>query len=105
MHKMVERRQSPRLLATSPVLVSLDESEAGLLFDVGEGGLSVHGLVPRWRHSPIPIAFDLPEGNGSVYAWVGIAWTSGSQNRTGLRFVKVAEGTQKLLKAWVDSKV
>ena len=102
---MVEHRQSPRLMVTSPVLVSLDKSEAGLLFDVGEGGLSIHGLVPKWRHDPIPIAFDLPEGNGSVYAWVGIAWTSDSKNRTGLRFVKVAERTQQRLKAWVGSKV
>ena len=92
-------------MVTSPVLVSLDKSEAGLLFDVGEGGLSIHGLVPKWRHDPIPIAFDLPEGNGSVYAWVGIAWRSDSKNRTGLRFVKVAERTQQRLKAWVGSKV
>ena len=99
-----ERRHSPRLLVNSPVLVSLGESEAGLLFDVGEGGLSVHGLVPR-RHDPFTIAFDLPEGNGSVYARVGIAWTSDSKNRTGLRFVNVAERTQQRLKAWVGSKV
>jgi hypothetical protein len=102
---MVERRRSPRLTVTSPVLVSLGESEAGLLFDVGEGGLSVHGLAPQWRHDLIPVAFQLPEGNDSVYAHVGIAWTSDSKNRTGLRFVNVAERTQQQLKAWVGSKV
>jgi len=102
---MVERRQSPRLMVNSPVLVSLDKSEAGLLFDVGEGGLSIRGLVPQRRREPIRIAFDLPEGNGSVYAWVGIAWTSDSKNRTGLCFVKVAERMQKRLKTWVGSKV
>jgi PilZ domain len=100
-----ERRHSPRLVVNSPVLVSLGESEARLLFDVGEGGLSVHGLVPTWRHNPITIAFDLPEGNGSVYARVAIAWTSDSNNRTGLRFVNVAERTHQRLKAWVGSKV
>lgn len=102
---MVERRQSPRLMVNSPVLVSLGDSEAGLLFDVGEGGLSVHGLAPKWRHDLIPIAFHLPEGNDSVYAHVGIAWTSDSQNRTGLRFVNVAERTRQRLKAWVSSKI
>jgi hypothetical protein len=102
---MVERRRSPRLLVTSPVLVSLGESDAGLLFDVGEGGLSVHGLAPKWRHDLIPITFHLPEGNDSVYAHVGIAWTSDSKNRTGLRFVNVAERTQQRLKAWVGSKL
>lgn len=102
---MVERRQSPRVMVTSPVLVSLGEAEAGLIFDVGEGGLSIRGLVPKRRHDPIPIAFDLPEGIGSVYAWVGIAWTSDSKNRTGLRFVRVAETTQQRLETWVSSKV
>jgi hypothetical protein len=92
-------------MVTSPVLVSLGDSEAGLLFDVGEGGLSVHGLAPKWRDDVIPIAFHLPEGNSSVYARVGIAWTSDSKNRTGLRFVNVAERTQQQLKAWVGSKV
>jgi len=92
-------------MVTSPVLVSLGESEAGLIFDVGEGGLSVRGLVPKRQHYPIPIAFDLPEGNAPVYAWVGIAWTNDSKNRTGLRFVKVAERTQQRLKTWVGSKV
>ncbi len=100
-----ERRQSQRLVVNSPVLVSLGESEAGLLFDVSEGGLSVHGLVPTWRHDLITVAFDLPGGNGSIYARVGIAWTSHSKNRTGLRFVDVAERTQQRLKAWVGSKV
>jgi hypothetical protein len=102
---MVERRRSPRLTVTSPVLVSLGESEAGLLFDVGEGGLSVHGLAPKWRHDLIPVSFHLPEGNDSVYAHVGIAWTSDSKNRTGLRFVNVAERTRQRLRDWVGSQV
>jgi len=102
---MVERRQSPRFVVNSPVLVSLGGGEAGLLFDVGEGGLSVRGLIPPWRQDEISIAFDLPNENDSVYAMARIAWTSDSKNRTGLRFVKVAERTQQRLKAWVGSKV
>jgi hypothetical protein len=102
---MLERRQSPRVMVTSPLLVSLGESEAGLIFDLGEGGLSIRGLIPERRPDPIQITFDLPEGDGSVYAWVGIAWTSDLKNRTGLRFVNVAESTQQRLKAWVGSKV
>jgi hypothetical protein len=102
---MVERRQSPRFVMNSPVLVSLGKSEAGLLFDLGEGGLSVRGLIPQWRQDPISIRFDLPNENDSVFAWVRIAWARDSENRTGLRFVKVAESTQQRLKAWVGSKL
>ena len=102
---MVERRQSPRFVVNSPVLVSLGKGEAGLLFDVGEGGLSVRGLLPTRRQDPISIKFDLPNENDPVYAWVGIAWTSDLKNRTGLRFVKVAESTQQRLKTWVRSEV
>jgi hypothetical protein len=102
---MLERRQSTRLVVDSPVLVSLGNGEAGLLFDVGEGGLSIRGLIPPWRQDPISIAFDLPDEKDLVFAWARIAWTSDSQNRTGLRFVKVAERTQQRLKAWVGSKV
>jgi hypothetical protein len=102
---MVERRQFPRFVVNSPVLVSLGKSEAGLLFDLGEGGFSVRGLIPKRRQDPISIRFDLPNENDSVFAWVRIAWASDSKNRTGLRFVKVAESTQQRLKAWVGSKV
>jgi hypothetical protein len=101
---MVERRQSPRFVVNSPVLVSLGGGEAGLLFDVGEGGLSIRGLIPKQRQDPISVAFDLNNENDPVYAWVGIAWTSNSKNRTGLRFVKVAERTQQRLKTWVGSR-
>jgi cell division septation protein DedD len=102
---MDERRQSPRFVVNSPVLVSLGRSEAGLLFDVAEGGLSIRGLFPQWRKKPMSISFDLHNGNDPVYAWVEIAWASDSNNRTGLRFVKVAETTQQQLKTWVESKV
>jgi sporulation related protein/PilZ domain-containing protein len=101
---MGERRQSPRFVVNSPVLVSLGGGEAGLLFDVGEGGLSIRGLIPKQRQDPISVAFDLNNENDPVYAWVGIAWTSDSKNRTGLRFVKMAERTQQRLKTWVGSR-
>jgi SPOR domain/PilZ domain len=102
---MAERRQSSRFVVNSPLVVSLGGGEAGLLFDVGEGGLAIRGLIPERRQDPISVAFHLTDENDPVYAWVRIAWMSNSKNRTGLHFVKMAERTRQRLNAWLRSKL
>ncbi|MGD0964160.1 MAG: PilZ domain-containing protein [Candidatus Acidiferrales bacterium] len=99
---MVNRRKYPRLVLNSPVLVSVGKSKAGLLFDIGEGGLSVHGVVPESQGEFTQVAFDLPQGDGSIEARVGIAWTSVSANRTGMRFELVGRGSQRQLKQLIS---
>lgn len=94
-----DRRQYPRLVVHSPVLVSLGKSKVGLLFDLCEGGLSVHGFVPKSQSEFV--SFDLPKGEYRIEARVEIAWTSDSENRTGLRFVQVGGRSQQKLREWI----
>jgi hypothetical protein len=65
-HKIERRLRPRRLLVNPPIYVSVDESSTALLFDLGEGGLSVYGLVPKKRAEVFPVAFDLPVGGGSI---------------------------------------
>ena len=99
-----ERRRSSRLVLTSPVLVSLGESKVGILFDLGEGGLSVCGLIPRSEIDFRFITFLLPGAKNFIQARSEIAWSDAATNRTGLRFVRLGERAQRDLREFVILK-
>lgn len=99
-----DRRQYPRLAVRLPVLVSLGITKVGLLFDLGEGGLSVHGLFPKSQAQFHFVSFGLPEGECFIEARAEITWTSDSKNRTGLRFVQVGDRSQRKLREWIGAR-
>ena len=100
--KKTDRRLLPRrMLINPPVLVSLSRSRTDLLFDLGEGGMSVYGLVSAPKGEVVPIAFALPGESGSVEAAAKIAWTSSSRNRTGLQFIDVTDNSREQLRKWM----
>ena len=86
-----------RLVPTSPMFVSLDDSKSGLLLDVGEGGVAVASLIPRNLDDVISLAFELPEGSGHVQAVTEVAWIRDSGHLTGVRFLNVDELSQRQL--------
>ncbi len=99
-----DRRQYPRLVPSSPMLVSWGESSSRFLFDLCEGGLAVHGLPLEGRSAVISLALDLPEDNGHIQARAEVAWTSDSGNRTGLRFVDLADTSRQRLREWLSAR-
>ena len=52
-----DRRQHPRLIPDSALLVSLGRSRRGFLFDLSEGGLAFDGFLPHRLEQVIPLAF------------------------------------------------
>ena len=99
---MVEnRRQHARLIPSSPLFVSLDDSKSGLLLDVCEGGLAVATLVPRNPDEVISLAFDLPEGSAHIEAKAEIAWTRDAGHLTGVRFVDLDDASRQQLGEWI----
>ncbi len=102
---MVEdRRQHARLIPSTPLFVSLDDSMSGLLLDVCEGGLAVASLVPRNLDEVISLAFDLPEGSGHIEAKAEIAWTRDSGHLTGVRFVDLNDASRQQLGEWICAR-
>jgi cell division septation protein DedD len=102
---MVEdRRQHTRLIATSPLIVSLDDCKSGLLLDVGKGGLAVASLIPRNVDEKITLTFDLPEGTGHIEAKAEIAWIRDSGHLTGVRFVALDEASRQKLGEWISAR-
>jgi cell division septation protein DedD len=102
--KMVEeRRQHQRLVPSSPLFISLDDSKSGLLLDLCEGGLAVASLVPRNLDEFVSLGFDLPEGIGRIEAKARIAWTRDSGHLTGVRFVDLDDVSQQQLSEWISA--
>jgi PilZ domain len=97
-----DRRQYPRSVVHPSVVVSLGECKVGLLFDLSEGGLSVHGLSEN-RGLFDFVAFESPKGEDLIVARTEIAWTSGTVNRTGLRFLQVGDKSREQLRDWLSA--
>jgi hypothetical protein len=68
---------------------------------LGEGGISVYGLVPKRGDQLFPVTFDLPGEGGSIKASAEIAWTSPIKYRTGVRFLNVAGASRQRLADWM----
>jgi len=96
-----DRRQYPRLLVDSKVVVSLGKCKIGLLYDLSPGGLSVHGILPSNRGDFNFVAFELPKDEQLIVARTEITWTSDSANRTGLRFVQLGDESKPRLWNWL----
>lgn len=97
-----DRREHRRLAVHSPVIVSLGNSKVGLLFDISEGGLSVHGIVPDKEGQFKFVAFQLPKIDGLIVGRTEITWSSASANRTGLRFVQLGVQSTEQLRDWLS---
>src|SRR5579862_5606093 len=96
-----DRRQHPRLTPGTPQLVLLDESKYSLLFDLGEGGLSIEGFAAQRPRDEFNVEFDLPEGSGCIQTKAQVVWTSDSGYRTGFRFLDLAEPGREQLRNWI----
>ena len=79
----------------------LGESKVGLLFDLGEGGLSIRGVIPETEAEFHFVSFGLPGTDRFVNARAEIAWSSRSEQRTGLRFVQMATTSRQKLREWL----
>jgi len=100
-----DRRQHPRYIPDSALLVSLGQSKRGFLKDVSESGMAFDGLLPSSGNNVIYLAFDLPDGGGAIEAVAEVVWTCDALHRTGVRFLELAEASRRQLRHWISSRV
>ena len=98
---MQERRRYQRLVPDSPLFVRVEGSKGAPVLDLSEGGLAFGGVI---HNSVFSMALDLPDGNGLIQGQAEIAWTSNSRNRTGVRFVQLADTCRQRLKNWISAR-
>lgn len=99
-----DRRQYPRVVPGSPLLVDLDEYTVRLS-DLGEGGLAVDGIFPKIQRQVFSLALNLPESNSPIRALAQTAWTSDSENRTGVSFVHLPASSRQQLNQWISAQM
>jgi hypothetical protein len=100
-----DRRQHPRYIPDSALLVSLGQSKRGFLKDVSESGMAFDGLLPNSGNNVVYLAFDLPDGGGAIEAVAEVVWTCESLHRTGVRFLELADASRRELRHWISSHV
>jgi cell division septation protein DedD len=102
---MLDRRQYPRFIPDSALLVSLGASRRGFLTDVSEGGMAFDGFLPQNPAETIQLTFRLPDGCEVIEALAEVVWTCESRHRTGVRFTEFAESTRQQLRHWLSTRV
>jgi len=100
-----DRRQHPRLIPDSALMVSVNKLRSGFLCDLSEGGIAFDGLVAENGPNVISLAFDLPDGGGLIEAIAEIVWACESRRRTGVRFLELAEASRQRLREWLSARV
>lgn len=99
----MDRRQHSRLVPDSPVFVRIGD-HSGRLSDLSEGGLALDGRFPASPQEAFYLHLDLFEDGSPVHAVAQTAWSSESENRTGMRFLNLADQSRHQLLQWISSR-
>jgi len=102
---MLDRRQYPRFIPDSALLVSLGKSRRGFLSDLSEGGMAFDGFLPQNPNEAVQLSFRLPDGCEVIEAMAEVVWTCDSRHRTGVRFIELADRTRRQLRHWLSARV
>jgi hypothetical protein len=101
-----ERRRSVRQKLHTPVYVSFNGPQTGMvvdlseLLDLHEDGFAVQTSEPLEANRAVTLCLDLPETKSYVHGSGQVIW-SDETGRGGVRFSALSEGSRHLLKEWL----
>lgn len=105
-----ERRRSVRQKLHSPVYVSFNAAQAGLvidlseLLDLNEEGFAVQTSERLEVNRAVTLCLDLPETKSYIHGSGQVIWSDDS-GRTGIRFSFLPDRSRKVLKEWLFSNL
>lgn len=99
-----DRRQYPRLVPGSLLLVHVDEY-TGRVSNLCEGGFAVDGIFPKIQREVFCLMLDLPDSGSPMRATAQTVWTSDSDNQTGVHFVHLPASSRQQLGQWISAQV
>jgi putative methionine-R-sulfoxide reductase with GAF domain len=101
-----ERRRRVRQKLHTPVYVSFNGPQTGMvvdlseLLDLHEDGFAVQTSEPLEANRAVTLCLDLPETKSYIHGSGQVIW-SDETGRGGIRFSALAEGSRHLLKEWL----
>jgi TonB family protein len=100
-----ERRQHSRQLPKSLLYVHLDESNGGILLNVGEGGLAVQAAMSVMEDSLPHVRLQVAHSKKYLEASARVIWTGDSRRTVGIEFLDFAdEDSRKQLRDWINAE-
>ena len=99
------RRHVRQLIRPRPYVAVNGSSSGGILYDVSEDGMALDIVGPRPASDHLLLNFDLLEIGEHFEAKGRITWTDERQNRLGLQFVDLPEGSRRKIKTWLTKRV
>ena len=101
-----ERRRRVRQQLHTPVYVSFNGTQTGMvvdlseLIDLHEEGFAVRTGEPLEANRAVTLCLDLPETRSFVHGTGEVIW-SDAAGRGGIRFSQLSESSRKILKEWL----
>ena len=105
-----ERRRSVRQKLHSPVYVSFNAAQAGMvidlseLLDLNEEGFAVQAASRQEVNRAVTLCLDLPETKSYIHGSGQVIWSDDS-GRTGIRFSFLPDRSRHVLKEWLFSNL
>lgn len=97
------QRLWPRWLiaGSKPVKVDLGPAGAGVLVDIGGGGIRVQSLAPLRRGAEVPVRLDIPDKYEPVQCSGIVVWSK-PNGAAGIRFTTLSENQKTILRSWLE---
>jgi hypothetical protein len=80
--------------------LSLDQSNGGIIRNLGEAGIAIQAVAPLCANQQIFIRFDLGNPRVHVEATGRVAWAD-TAGQAGLEFLALPQRSRRLLKEWM----
>src|SRR5713226_5454771 len=96
----VGRRSHYRHQVQSLAYVNLDQSNGGIIRNLGDSGIAIQAVAPLLVHQQVFLRFDLTNPRVRVEATGRVAWADPA-GQAGVEFLTLSQRSERLLKEWV----
>ncbi|MGA9813469.1 MAG: PilZ domain-containing protein [Terriglobales bacterium] len=94
------RRVHYRHQIQSLAYVNLDQSNGGVIRNLGDTGLAIQAVAPLYKNQQVFLRFDLANPRARIEATGRVAWAD-PVGQAGVEFVLLSPRSRRLLKEWI----
>src|SRR5437899_2390108 len=94
------RRQHYRHQIPTLAYLSLDQSNGGIIHNLGDSGIAVHSVAPLSANQQVFLRFELNNPRVRVEGTGRVAWAD-AMGQAGIEFLTLAQRSRRGLKEWI----
>ena len=103
-HRARNTRRFVRQPVQNLAYITIEQSNGGIMRDLGEGGCAVRLMAALEANRMLPLRFDLPSPRTRVEAVARVAWSE-SSGQAGLEFIGLSADARLRVKDWIFTQL